>query len=165
MGLTPLQAPYRAVVRYTGVANDPVRAAFRLAGFRAVRTDQFNVCWGAIKRKEDYRLLNRYQRYNHWPGTWELGRKDRLYKNIAKFRRSHGDEFDFVPRFFILPRDWTELQKDVERSPGELYMRKPLASSRGRGVRMVLNPAALPKDKDLIVQRWAPDRCIPFCTF
>lgn len=108
LSLTPLQPPYRAVVRYTGVANDPVKLAFRGAGFKSLKTDQWNVCWGAIKRKEDFKEIHKYQRYNHWPGTWEVGRKDRLYRNVAKAKRERGEQFDFVPKFFILPRDYDE---------------------------------------------------------
>lgn len=32
--------------------------------------------------------MNKYQRVNHFPGTWELGRKDKLYKNVAHMRRA-----------------------------------------------------------------------------
>lgn len=157
LGLTPIEAPHRAVVRFTGVANEPVRLAFRLGGFRVMKTEQYNVLWGSIKKKEDYRGIHRLQRYNHWPGTWEIGRKDRLYRNVAVAARAKGDAFAFVPKFFVLPRDYEELQKDAERNPSTLYIRKPLASSRGRGVRMVSHVVQLPRDKDLIVQRYIKD--------
>lgn len=45
-----------------------------------------------------------FQKCNHFPGTWELGRKDRLYKNLAKMRRLRGAAFDLTPRFFCLPQ-------------------------------------------------------------
>lgn len=64
-----------------------------------------------------------YQRLNHFPGTWELGRKDKLYRNIAKFRRLRGADFDFVPRFFVLPDDWDSFRNHVSRHPNAMYIR------------------------------------------
>ena len=60
----------------------------------------------------------------HTPGTWELGRKDYLYRNVYNMRRVKGDAFDFIPRFFILPRDYDEYQQDLERNPGRMYIQK-----------------------------------------
>ena len=57
-------------------------------------------------------------------GTWELGRKDYLYRNVYNMRRLRGEAFDVVPRFFILPRDYDEFQQDLERNPGRLYIQK-----------------------------------------
>ena len=57
-------------------------------------------------------------------GTWQLGRKDYLYRNVYNMRRSKGEAFDFVPRFFILPRDYDEYQQDLERNPDRMYIQK-----------------------------------------
>ena len=39
-------------------------------------------------------------------------------------RRKRGEAFDFVPRFFVLPRDYDELQQDLDRFPGRMYIQK-----------------------------------------
>jgi hypothetical protein len=39
-------------------------------------------------------------------------------------RRLQGAAFDFVPRFFILPRDYEEFRADYSRHPNRLYIRK-----------------------------------------
>jgi hypothetical protein len=57
-------------------------------------------------------------------GTWELGRKDYLYRNVYNLRRSKGETFDIIPRFFILPRDYDDYLNDLERNPGRLYIQK-----------------------------------------
>ncbi|GMH42805.1 hypothetical protein BSKO_10724 [Bryopsis sp. KO-2023] len=119
----------KVFVRFNGIANTPVRLAFMKAGVR-------------------------HQRVNHLPGTWELGRKDRLYRNISRLRRAKGLEFDITPQFFILPKDRSELKLDASRHPSRLYIRKPVASSRGRGVRMVQKPSNIPKRKICLVQRY-----------
>ncbi len=62
---------------------------------------------------------------NHLPGTWELGRKDRLYSSLAAALRATGDPaFAIVPPFFILPRDHSEWMRDVAARPDQLYIQK-----------------------------------------
>lgn len=54
----PLES--RHSCRYSGVANNPVKAAFRLAGFKVLKSgDSYNLCWGAVRRKaEDFAGFN-----------------------------------------------------------------------------------------------------------
>lgn len=85
---------------------------------------------------------------NHFPGTWELGRKDKLYRNVARMRRAHGAAFDLVPRHFVLPRDAEEWRSEYERQPSLVYILKPCSSSRGRGIRVLRRPSDAPRDKD-----------------
>jgi tubulin polyglutamylase TTLL4 len=33
--------------------------------------------------------MNKFQKLNHFPGCWNLGRKDYMWKNLNKQRRSH----------------------------------------------------------------------------
>ena len=61
---------------------------------------------------------------NHFPGTWQLGRKDKLYSNIARARRTRGSFFDVIPNFYILPRDRQELQRHAKAHPDQLYIQK-----------------------------------------
>ncbi|CAG9466879.1 unnamed protein product [Pedinophyceae sp. YPF-701] len=145
---------FRPLVRYDGVANRVVRNAFREAGFQLTKGSAWNVMWGAAKSPEEYKSLLPFQRINHFPGTWELGRKDRLYRSIARMRRLKGAAFDFVPPFYVLPDEWTEFRSYMSRNPKAMYIRKPVASSRGRGVRMVVNPNKLPRNKEFMVQRY-----------
>lgn len=70
-------------------------------------------------------------------------------------RRLHGKVFDIIPLFYMLPLEWAAFQQHAKRSPGTMWIRKPLASSRGRGVRMVLKPSAITrKCKKAIVQQY-----------
>ena len=32
-------------------------------------------------------IMNRFQKFNHFPGCWYLGRKDYMYKILAKAKR------------------------------------------------------------------------------
>ena len=165
-GFSPCPESEKMWVRFGGIKNNAVKAAFKTAGFRvlaeakakrnAASTENetasaepgadvarappgvFNVAWNGALRKGDFERLNVHQRVNHFPGTWELGRKDKLGANLEKARRRRPDAFDFAPRSFLLPRDTEEWRKDRARlGPRETYIIKPPASSRGRGVRML----------------------------
>lgn len=76
-------------------------------------------------------------------------------------RRIHGKVFDIIPLFYMLPAEWEAFQQHVKRSPGSMWIRKPLASSRGRGIRVVAKPSAIsPQCKKAIVQLYVQR---PFC--
>lgn len=61
---------------------------------------------------------------NHFPGTWQLGRKDKLYTNIARAKRMRGSFFDVISKFYILPRDGLELLRHAAANPDQLYIHK-----------------------------------------
>jgi hypothetical protein len=99
---------------------------------------------------------------NHFPGTWELGRKDKLYRNIARMRRTHGAELEIVPRHFVLPRDGDEWKAEYDRCPNNVYILKPGSSSRGRGIRVLRKPSDIPREKDGTIKECLVQRCAPF---
>jgi tubulin polyglutamylase TTLL4 len=44
---------------------------------------------------------------NHFPGSFQIGRKDRLWRNLSHMQAVHSRrEFDFVPQTFVLPADF-----------------------------------------------------------
>jgi tubulin polyglutamylase TTLL5 len=69
--------------------------------------------------------------------SYELTRKDRLYKNIEKMQYAKGAKhFDFIPQTFVMPVDFRELCSSHYRYRGP-WIVKPVASSRGRGIYIV----------------------------
>lgn len=97
-------------------------------------SDDFNLLWtGNHPKPGVFRSLNTHQRINHFPRSYELTRKDKLYKNIEKMQHSKGvKNFDFIPQTFIMPGDFKELCSVHYRLRGP-WIVKPAASSRGRG--------------------------------
>lgn len=52
---------------------------------------------------------------NHFPGSFQIGRKDRLWRNLLKMQARCGKkEFNFFPQTFILPQDIKLLKKAWE---------------------------------------------------
>jgi tubulin polyglutamylase TTLL4 len=54
---------------------------------------------------------------NHFPGSFQLGRKDRLCRNLNHAQAMHGKtEYDFIPQTFVLPSDYALLKNEIENS-------------------------------------------------
>lgn len=55
--------------------------------------------------------------FNHFPGSFQLGRKDRLWRNLAKLLAQFGNkEFGFFPQTFVLPADLANLKSAWDES-------------------------------------------------
>ena len=73
------------IVYFHGVANSAIRQCFYEAGFRCTQKREVALIhWGLPPKPEEYAAFRPYQRCNHFPGTWELGRKDNLYRCTAR---------------------------------------------------------------------------------
>ncbi|GIQ92607.1 tubulin-tyrosine ligase/Tubulin polyglutamylase, partial [Kipferlia bialata] len=56
----------------------------------------FSLFWGNAQKAAWYRRLGLHQVANHLPGTFELGRKDSLSRNVQQACRNKGNaEFGF----------------------------------------------------------------------
>lgn len=152
------------------VAFKVVICAFEAAGMKYTTSNsKFNILWA--KRATPYTLasLNAYQKVNHFPGTWGIGRKDSLAQNTSKMKRYFGEAaYDIVPTSFLLPRQEYELKADAERNPGTprkplIYILKPTASSCGRGIELCRGVPPMPRGgKQMVCQRYV---CNPLLLF
>lgn len=124
-------------------------------GVSETSTPEFNLLWtGSHPKPGTFRSLQPYQRINHFPRSYELTRKDRLYKNIESMQHSKGvKNFDFIPQTFIMPGDYKELCSAHYRVKGP-WIVKPVASSRGRGIFIVENPSQVPYDDPVVVAKY-----------
>uniref|UniRef100_W8AFP2 Tubulin--tyrosine ligase-like protein 5 n=2 Tax=Ceratitis capitata TaxID=7213 RepID=W8AFP2_CERCA len=139
-----------------------LRKIFQRHGLSEVKDDEnFSILWTGIHIKPDIlRNLAPYQRVNHFPRSYELTRKDRLYKNIEKMQHLRGiKHFDIVPQSFILPSEYKDLISAHNKNRGP-WIVKPAASSRGRGIFIVNTPDQIPQDEQVLVCKYVAD---PLC--
>eukprot|EP00931_Biecheleriopsis_adriatica_P100894 TRINITY_DN76130_c0_g1_i1.p1 TRINITY_DN76130_c0_g1~~TRINITY_DN76130_c0_g1_i1.p1 ORF type:complete len:1109 (-),score=215.05 TRINITY_DN76130_c0_g1_i1:33-3359(-) len=114
--------------------------------------------WSGPNMKDSvYQELNEFQRVNHFPGSTELTRKDRLWMNFHDMAQTFGsDAFDFVPQTFVLPEQVQEFLEVYERKGG-LWIVKPHASSRGRGIFVLRDVSELPLNELSVVSQYVED--------
>ncbi|KAG9336473.1 hypothetical protein JZ751_002820 [Albula glossodonta] len=126
-------------------------------GFHEVHpnSNDFNLMWtGSHLKPYLLRNLQDFQRVNHFPRSYELTRKDRLYKNIQRMQQIHGfKNFHIIPQTFVLPSEFQEFCSSFSKDRGP-WIIKPVASSRGRGIYLVSNPNQIPLDENILVSRY-----------
>lgn len=112
--------------------------AFKLNGFERTTTCFWNVIWSRHLPKERMAKLRPFQRVNHFPSTWIIGRKDSLVKICAKGKSRHGKQvIDFLPDSWNMPRDRSVFESRMNRDPpGSIYIIKPFSSSCGKGIHL-----------------------------
>lgn len=83
-----------------------VQNALGYAGFAQTDTNAWNVLWSAPLKPENLEKFDPYKHCNHFAGTWNLGRKDFMYRHINTLQREFGADFNFCPKTWILPFDY-----------------------------------------------------------
>jgi|TARA_B100000780_G_C21078353_1_gene434207 hypothetical protein len=141
------------VHEYNCVRNSWLRAGF-------VRTNTWSKAvgyWGQHCSAQAFRNLNKYQKVNHFPGSWCIGNKARLGKIMGRMRRMHGSkEFHIHAETLCMPMDRRKLANMITSEPRALWIIKPANSSCGRGIRVTSSQSLNPKKmtKGSIVQRY-----------
>jgi len=128
------------------------------SGFRLMRKNctDWTCTWGRHMKSPMFKEIKESQKINHFPGTFNIGRKDRLWKNYHKLMLKHGkSEFGFLPRTFCLPADTKLLRKVWERKGGKgRWIVKPPALARGEGIKVINKWSQIPAARPLVVQRY-----------
>ena len=65
---------------------------------------------------------------NHFPGSFQMGRKDRLWRNLSRLQLQFGRrDFGFFPQTFVLPADLKLLRRAWEDGGNRLkWIIKPV---------------------------------------
>ena len=141
---------------YKAYKNTPLCLAGPMKYNGIIRSELFdnaNIIWKLKKRNAMYPLLkslNKYQKFNHFPMTYELSRKDNLYNNYYKMKIKFPNEYNYMPDTYIFPKDYdnfmNEKIKDFNlNDKTKLWILKPCSSSRGRNIRLLTDIENIPK--------------------
>ena len=108
---------------------------------------QSDIIWTDSYVSEDdiYDLLP-YQKINHFPGSFQLGNKHFLAKNINKIKRQFSEEYKFFPNTWNLPDDFELFRNETEKSKtSDTWILKPADSCQGKGILITNNIEAICK--------------------
>lgn len=110
--------------------------------------DDFDIIWHNTGMKvSQIKRLKCYQKYNHFPGMYQLANKRNLGRNLMKMHKLYPEEYNFFPKTWVLPNDFPEFIKHSSKQEGQYYIVKPDMSSQGRGI-------YLAKGKEDINPKW-----------
>ncbi|XP_063255094.1 tubulin polyglutamylase TTLL5 isoform X2 [Prinia subflava] len=153
------EADERFHMSYKIVRTDSrlVRSILTAHGFHEVHpnSSDYNLMWtGSHLKPCLLRTLTDVQKVNHFPRSYELTRKDRLYKNVCRMQLAHGIKtFHILPQTFILPAEYQDFCNTYSKDRGP-WIVKPVASSRGRGVYLINHPNQIVVEDNILVSRY-----------
>ena len=136
-----LPQAYRPRMNYFGNIPKCIIETCRKGNILMIKNfENCNIIWKLL-HPDKMRLLIRnltiYQKFNHFPCTYQLGRKDNLYKHYKYFKRIVPDLFNYMPQTFILPMDTENFETELKKNKKIIWIVKPVNMSRGRGIRLI----------------------------
>lgn len=154
-----LPAEQRKLLKWkiTTVTPNVVKNTISRSHFKATKkSHDWLGCWGHHMKSPGFKAIREFQKLNHFPGSFQIGRKDRLWRNLSKMQARFGKrEFGFFPRSFILPQDIKLLRKAWEDGGSkQKWIVKPPASARGIGIQVIHKWSQMPRKRPLLVQKY-----------
>ena len=136
---------------YNSVVNTLKTAGFRIVG---PNSSKWNVMWTGQTKPEHLKEATKYQKMNHFPQSFQVGRKDMMWKNICRMKRVF-PEFNFCPKTYLFPDDYRKLCMDREAENfRHMYIMKPSASSCGRGIKVVGQKQEMKRKPGYVVSQY-----------
>jgi len=122
------------------------RAALRLQWELVSRdTPEVSVYW--LEHTDSTSMVSPFQVMSKIEGMLQVCRKADLAACVQAMQECYPDDYDFIPRTWIiskqLPEQVADLEKTMSEKKGWTYICKPTAGSQGRGLRMVRTFAEL----------------------
>uniref|UniRef100_A0A0K0E1P2 Tubulin--tyrosine ligase n=1 Tax=Strongyloides stercoralis TaxID=6248 RepID=A0A0K0E1P2_STRER len=111
--------------------------------------------WGRHWKSQKYKMLKAFQKMNHFPGSFHLGRKDRLWLHLKEMMDRHiNNDFFIMPYSYILPKDFEMAKKYLEKGESNKLILKPPASARGSGITLTANISEISGEVPLVAQQY-----------
>jgi len=138
-----------------------VKEAIDAIGCRIASDDNFdcNLIWDDTRVSvEGVSELRAFQRFNHFPAMSEISKKDSLARNILKICKVMPQDFDFVPKTWIMPTDYSSLLTyaiDMKKmNQKRTYIMKPANGAMGHGIRLFKSVERIQPTENYIVQEY-----------
>jgi len=124
-----------------------VRAVQKRLGWREVGDDQeWQLAWiDTSVALERVMKLKPTQKINHFTGMLEICRKKALAKNIGAMTKAFPDQYNFVPRSWILPEQKADFLSQFGGKRSKTFILKPDSGCQGKGIHMVQSASGASK--------------------
>ena len=124
--------------------------------------NSWNFLWSWSKIRIDISKLLVWQKWNHFPQSRQMCRKDNLKKNIEraiKLSPTWQRNFSIIPETYILPKEYIAFiesfsEKEEDEGLLNLWISKPVALSRGRGITVINDITMVNYGEPIIIQRY-----------
>ncbi len=144
-----LPPAFRPRMNYFGNIPKCIIQACSKGNFTMVKNfETCNLIWKLLTF-EKMRLLTKnlfpHQKFNHFPCTYQLGRKDNLFKHYKHFRRLFPELYNYMPVTYILPNDSEVFEYEFKKCKKNIWIAKPVNMSRGRFIKLIYNNSTYKK--------------------
>ncbi|KAK6178634.1 hypothetical protein SNE40_011164 [Patella caerulea] len=145
----------------SGTRYDVVRQMVEKLGFSVTKDDDLGayLIWNdSFVSMDRISELKSYQRMNHFPGMGEITRKDALARNLLRLQKAFPDDYNFIPKTWILPTDHSLLlgyARDLKaKKKQRTFIAKPSNGAQGHGIALYKNAEKIPQTEHFIVQEY-----------
>jgi len=129
-------------------------------GFTLTEDDRadFDVIWHNTGMKTNQiKKLKSYQKYNHFPGMYQLANKRNLGRNLMRMFKLHSEEFKFFPKTWVLPNDYSDFVKHNKQNENQYYIIKPEWLSQGKGIYLTKHKEQINQRSNAVIQEYLQD--------
>ena len=121
-------------------------------------TMDWDICWtdNAVQ-PETLTKMELYQKINHFPGMYNLARKNLLGRGLMRMRKKFPEEFNFFPMTWMLPVEYHELKAYFEskaKGKARTFIVKPECLSQGKGIFLTRKLEDINPTAHCVVQRY-----------
>ncbi|CDW78896.1 tubulin-tyrosine ligase family protein [Stylonychia lemnae] len=118
-----------------------------------------NICiviWSCqIMKSSVYQALNKRQKINHFPRSYELTRKDFMNERIVRMAQLFGRRnFNFTPITYVLPKEVDLLQREMDANRRQWWIIKPSASAQGKGIYITNNFSEIQTRQNIVASHY-----------
>lgn len=125
--------------------------------------DDYNLLFTGAVKEDGLMNARSYQKLSHFPHSYNIGRKDAMWKNLSEMMDEFPDDYDFIPKTYVFPQDAEEFEEDRKDSSlnqhgSKLWIFKPSASSCGKGIKVMTKDTPLPTvQKGFVISEYISD--------